>query len=78
MPTYGARPYEARPLELRVARYEKGLSVSQVAELAGVSARTYLTWEQGGVPREYETQIRVARVLGREPDDFWPVADAVA
>lgn len=56
---------------LRMLRKEAGLTQAQVAESAGVSRQTYVSYEQQGKrPRKYETYEGLARTLGCDVKDL--------
>lgn len=64
-------------MELRTARKIAGLTQQELAERAGVTDSFISLLESG--KREintvsYETVVRLARALGVEPDELFPVA----
>lgn len=72
-------PFAPRPYALILSRIERGWSATRLATVAGVDRHTVARAERGQVPN-YETQVRIARALEADPDEFWPLAteDAVA
>jgi transcriptional regulator with XRE-family HTH domain len=56
-------PLPSLPVDRRSHRLKMGLTLKQAAAEIGVSARTYLRWEQGATPnpgnlRRYSAQLQ--------------------
>jgi transcriptional regulator with XRE-family HTH domain len=60
---------------LRQERQLRGFTQEQLAEALGVSPRTISRWEQGLALPRYYTQRQLGRLLGREPEEFFPGFD---
>ena len=56
--------------KLYAIRKKKGMTQAQVAELAGLSDRTYADIERGSVNMRIETVLRICNVLKITPDEI--------
>lgn len=54
--------------KLYAVRKRSGLTQAEVAELAGLSDRTYADIERGSVNMRIETVLKICRALGITPD----------
>jgi len=54
----------------RLARQQVGLSQMELANLAGLNVANYGKLERGAGNPTFDTIIRLATVLGRDPADF--------
>jgi transcriptional regulator with XRE-family HTH domain len=77
-----SRPRATRPpharlgMELKIARQLARVTQLQLAELAGVDDSTISLIENGQrdiYAMSYASVVRLARALGVEPGDLWPV-----
>lgn len=59
-------------------RKRKGLSRAQVAELAGLSDRTYADIERGSVNMRVKTILKICSVLKINPDEIFTTEGAYA
>ena len=63
-------------MDLRVARRIAGLTQEQLAKRAGVD-NSFISLIESGKrdihTAGYQTVVRIARALGVEPEDLWPV-----
>ena len=57
---------------LRELRLKKGLTVTELAELSGMTQPTISRLETGGRSPSWETVIRLAEALGVPTDSFRP------
>ena len=55
---------------LLAMRKKRGLTQAEVAELAGLSDRTYADIERGTVNMRLETLLHICRVYGATPDEI--------
>ena len=55
---------------LLAMRKKRGLTQAEVAELAGLSHRTYADIERGTVNMRLETLLHICRVYGATPDEI--------
>ena len=55
---------------LLTMRKKRGLTQAEVAELAGLSDRTYADIERGTVNMRLETLLHICRVYGATPDEI--------
>jgi transcriptional regulator with XRE-family HTH domain len=60
---------------LRELRGRKGWSQERLAREAGVTTGTINKAERGLRTPTIMTQYKIARALGVEPSDIWPVSD---
>lgn len=64
---------------IRILRKRKGLTQAEVASQIGVSRRSYVSYEQQGKqPRNRETYVKLADVLGCDVNDLLAEDDVVA
>lgn len=54
--------------KLYAVRKKSGMTQAEVAELAGLSDRTYADIERGSVNMRIETVLKICRALGITPD----------
>jgi transcriptional regulator with XRE-family HTH domain len=50
--------------QIELVRQERGLSMKQLAEAAGLSRATYWNWHRYRKPPSFQTVVQIARVLG--------------
>lgn len=65
-------------LNLKVERMNRGLSLAALAEEIDVPKSTLARIEATGVEPAPKTKLAIARFVGREVVDIWPVEDEVA
>lgn len=56
--------------KLLIIRKKAGMTQSEVAEIAGLSDRTYADIERGSVNMRIETILRICKALNITPDDI--------
>lgn len=62
--------------KLLVLRKRMGMTQAEVAELAGLSDRTYADIERGSVNMRIETLLRICKVLHITPDEILTETDS--
>ena len=63
---------------LRRERRHAGMTQAQLAERAGIDRATISQIENGRVHPRSDTLLRLAKVLGINPSEFWSVRDSVS
>jgi transcriptional regulator with XRE-family HTH domain len=56
---------------LRRERFDRGLTLNELAEKTGVSRSTLIRIEQGAVPNA-PVALAIAEWLGTKPSELWP------
>lgn len=64
-------------VDLRSERLNRGLTVAQMAERAGVTKRVLQNAERGTTPHPANA-LKIATFLERQVTDIWPVHEAAA